>query len=279
MPWDPAQYHRFATERAQPFHDLCDLVQPDGPVHRAVDLGCGTGELTVAVAERFGIAETIGVDSSPEMLAVARQIEARPIAAGRVTFVAGDLADWTAGAIRPEWATGVDLVLANASLHWVPDHATVLARWADSLAPGGWLAVQVPANAGHPSHLASAAVAHTEPFRSAFDGDPPSDPVAANVLAPARYASILHGLGLTDVHARLQVYLHELPDSATVVDWTRGTSLTRFFDRLPVGLHEAFVDAYRSELLERIGHHAPYLFTFDRILLRARRPGPGPSPG
>ena len=260
MSWDPAQYHRFAAERALPFHDLCELVAPEHRLHRAVDLGCGSGELTVAAAERFDVTRMTGVDSSPAMLAVARGLDQE-----RVTFVEGDLATWNSRGDH-------DLVLANASLHWVPDHAAVLARWTAALAPGGWLAVQVPANASHPSHLASVAVARAEPFRSAFDGDPPPDPVAVNVLAPARYASILHELGLVDVHVRLQVYLHELPDSSAVVDWTRGTSLTRFFDRLPAGLHDAFVDAYRTELLDRIGHHAPYLFTFDRILIRARRP-------
>lgn len=260
MSWDPGQYHRFAAERARPFHDLCDLISVDAPPRRMVDLGCGTGELTVLAAERFDAGRTVGLDASPEMLAAARQLDQE-----RVEFVDGDLATWTSAADH-------DLVLANASLHWVPDHAAVLSRWADALAPGGWLAVQVPANAHHPSHLASVAVAEREPFRSAFDGDPPPDPVAVNVLAPSQYATVLHGLGLVDVHVRLQVYLHELPDSAAVVDWTRGTSLTRFFDRLPAGLHDAFVDAYRAELLDRIGLHAPYLFTFDRILLRARRP-------
>lgn len=260
MSWDPAQYHRFAAERAQPFHDLCDLVVTDRPPRRAVDLGCGSGELSLAAAERFDVARMTGIDSSPEMLAAARELDP-----GRIDFVAGDLAAWTSDADH-------DLVLANASLQWVPDHAEVLARWAQALAPGGCLVVQVPANAAHPSHLASVAVARTEPFLAAFGGDPPPDPVAANVLAPARYAAVLHALGLRDVHVRLQVYLHELPDSASVVDWTRGTSLTRFFDRLPPGLHEAFVDAYRAELLDRIGRHAPYLFTFDRILMRGRRP-------
>ena len=130
--------------------------------------------------------------------------------------------------------------------------------------------MQVPANHDHPSHLASADVAHREPFASAFDGDPPPDPVAANVLAPEQYATALHDLGVVEPLVRLQVYPHVFASSADVVDWTRGSSLTRFFRRLPPELHEPFVDAYREELLGRIGSHEPYLYTFKRILLWGR---------
>lgn len=255
MNWDPVQYERFKAERAQPFWDLIDLVRTDAPFVRCVDLGCGTGELTAAAAERLGCAEMVGVDSSPNMLAAARS-HASP----HVRFELGDIAGWTAPGDR-------DLVLSNAALHWVPDHPGVLARWIAALTPGGQLAVQIPANPDHPSHLSSVAVAHTEPFLSAMGGDPPPDPVAVNVLRPEQYADLLYQLGLAEQHVRLQVYPHVLPSSDHVVEWTKGTSLTRFFARLPTELHEPFVDAYRTELLRRIGEQRPYFFAFKRILL------------
>ena len=260
--WDPAQYARFAAERAQPFHDLLDLIAAGGastPMARGVDLGCGSGELTVEAAERFGVADMVGVDSSPAMLEAAAAH-----ARDGVRFVAGDIGAWTGGGEH-------DLVLANAALHWVPDHAAVLARWSAALAPGGTLAVQVPANSDHPSHTCAGAVAEREPFRSAFDGDVPPDPVALNVLAPEDYTTLLHDLGLRDIHVRLQVYGHLLDTTADVVEWTKGTSLTRFFKRLPPELHDEYVDAYRRELLGVLGERSPYLFPFKRILFRARR--------
>ena len=97
-------------------------------------------------------------------------------------------------------------------------------------------------------------------------GEPPADPVAVNVLRPEQYAELLFELGLAEQHVRLQVYPHVLPTSAHVVEWTKGTSLTRFFARLPDELHEPFVEAYRKELLSRIGEAEPYLFAFKRIL-------------
>jgi trans-aconitate 2-methyltransferase len=90
------------------------------------------------------------------------------------------------------------------------------------------------------------------------------------VLRPEEYATLLHGLGVTEPHVRLQVYPHVLPSSASVVDWTKGASLTRFFKHLPDDLHRPFVDAYRDELLARIGAHEPYLFAFKRILMWGR---------
>jgi trans-aconitate 2-methyltransferase len=255
--WNPEQYGRFKAERAQPFWDLVGLVEP-GPLRRAVDLGCGTGELTAAVAGRLGVEEMIGVDNSAGMLAAAA-----PHARAGVSFEHGDIAGWAAD-------REYDLVLANAALHWVPDHGGVLARWAAALADGGQLAIQVPANADHPSHLASVHVAHTEPFVSAMAGTPPADPVAANVLASEAYAEILFELGCRAPHVRLQVYPHVLASSSDVVEWTRGTSLTRFFKVLPAELHEPFLAAYRTELLGRIGERAPYLFAFKRILMWGR---------
>src|SRR5688572_18782328 len=118
--WNPTQYERFAAERRQPFDELLGLVHPV-PGGRVVDLGCGSGELTVDLHRHTGAASTLGVDSSPAML------EKAPDAPG-VTFEVGDLTTW--------WApTPVDVVLANASLQWVPEHEALLARLAAQLAP------------------------------------------------------------------------------------------------------------------------------------------------
>ena len=255
--WDPDQYERFKAQRAQPFWDLLALVHP-GAIDRAADLGCGTGELTIAAAERLGVARMVGIDNSQAMLD-------RAAARGRVEveFQFGDIARWTS-------AGDHDLVLANAALQWVPDHEAVLERWVAALAPEGQLAVQVPTNHDHPSHLASVHVAGTEPFASALGGDPPPDPVASNVLRPERYASTLHELGLFEPHVRLQVYPHVFGSSTEVVEWTKGTSLRRYFKRLPSELHDPFVAAYCDELLARIGERQPYLYTFKRILMWGR---------
>mgnify|MGYP001823182372 CR=1 FL=1 len=258
--WDPATYSEFAELRARPFWDLIEQIDISDPIQSMADLGCGTGELTVALADRLGIDRVIGIDSSPAMLDAATT-HARTDR----RFEAGDIAAWTTD--EP-----VDLIVANASLQWITDHPTVLRRWIDQLAPGGRIAIQVPANADHPSHTCSTAVASREPFSSVLGPTPPPDPVAENVLPPEHYSTLLHQYGIDAPHVRLQVYPQVMASTAAVVDWTRGTSLTRFFKVLPPDLHDAFVDAYRTELLETVGEQRPYLYTFKRILMAGRLP-------
>ncbi len=148
----------------------------------------------------------------------------------------------------------------------------MLRRWTDALAPGGQLAVQVPANGSHDSHVVANEVGATEPFLDALGGQVPADPSACNVLAPEEYARILFELGYETQQVTLRVYPHVLDSSSDVVEWVRGTNLNRFFERLPADLHEPFVDAYRAALLRRIGDVAPYFYPFKRILIWARRP-------
>jgi trans-aconitate 2-methyltransferase len=240
--WDPTQYNRFAAEREQPFWDLVSLLQPTPSPANVVDLGCGDGRLTAALHDRLGARSTLGIDSSPSMLAGA------PDGIDGLSFTPGDIATWI--------GDRYDVVFANASLQWVPAHDAALRRWRDSLAPGGQLAVQVPANADHPSHTVLASMAPDVP-----------DPVATNVLPPERYAELLHALGFVDQHVRLQVYPHVLDTSADVVEWMKGTSLTRLGDR---GKDPTFVDEYRRRLLDVIGDGSPYLYAFKRILLWGR---------
>jgi trans-aconitate 2-methyltransferase len=258
--WNASTYRAFATERAQPFLDLLALVRPTR-ILRAVDLGCGPGELTRLAAAQLGCAEMVGIDNSPSMLA-----EAEQISTPNVQFERGDISSWTGEGDH-------DLVLANASLHWVPNHSDVVARWTAALRGGGQLAVQVPANAYMPSHTVADEVAHSEPFASAFGPDgPPPDPVAQHVLEPEEYASILYDLGFVEQHVRLQIYPHVLPSSRSVVDWVRGTTLTRCQSRLDPDTFAAFVAAYERKLLTVIGDQSPYFFPFRRILMWGRQP-------
>ena len=261
--WNPDQYHRFQRERAAPFHDLVALLQPvDRP--RVVDLGCGTGELTAELHRATGAAETLGVDRSPAMLAKAAEHAAPP----HLRFTEGDIAAFPGS--HTEGAP-YDLVFANAALQWVPDHPAVLRRWSSALTDGGQLAIQVPANADHPSHRVAREVAEEPPFLQAFgEAGPPPDPVVS-VLTPEAYATLLDELGYRQQHVRLQVYGMRLAATSDIVEWVRGTNLTRFESRLPAGVFVAFLDRYRTRLLEVVGDRAPYFYAFKRILLWGRR--------
>lgn len=249
--WDPDQYNRFAAQREQPFWDLAHMIK-DVANPKVVDLGCGDGRLTSALSSELGASSMLGVDSSPAMIAAAAAL-----ADEHLTFALGDLESW-------QEQDAYDVIFANASLQWVPHHAAVLARWAKSLRSGGQLAVQVPANADHPSHLVAAQVA------SELLESPPPDAVAENVLAPEMYAEILDALGFERQHVRLQVYAHRLPSTNDVVEWVKGTSLTRFKEPFGDEGWDHFVEVYRERLLDQLGDHSPFLYPFKRILMWAR---------
>ena len=257
--WNPAQYERFADERTRPFIDLLALIEP-APFDTAVDLGCGTGALTLLAANQFAVQHMLGIDNSPSMLAQAALIQ-QP----NVSFVQADIGPWTS-------AGDHDLVLAIASLHWIADHPSVLQRWTAALRPGGQLAVQVPSNAEMTVQRVASSVAQREPYLSAFGGQPPADPVAINVLAPETYAQVLYDLGFARQHVRLQVYPHVLPSSRHVVEWVRGTTLVRFEKLLDPPVYRQFLADYERELIAQIGDREPFFFGFRRVLMWGRLP-------
>ena len=141
--WSPGQYERFGSERERPFWDLLEMVEP-AVGSAVVDLGCGTGELTRALHERLGAAQTVGVDNS------ARMLERAPSANG-LRFVQGDISG-----DEPPMPPAV--VFSNAALHWLPDHQAPFARLRAWLAPGGQLAVQMPENMDAITHRTAAEV-------------------------------------------------------------------------------------------------------------------------
>lgn len=253
--WSPAQYDRYAEERRQPFHDLLALVSPR-PGGRVVDLGCGTGELTRLLHERTGAKETLGLDSSPSMLA-----QSAKWAGGGLAFAERDVGDF--GSKDGPF----DLVFSNAALQWIEDHDALFARIAGAIAPGGELAVQMPSNHDHPSHVVAAEIAREAPFAAAM----PEGPRRSPVRPASAYAEMLWRLGFAERHVRLQVYGHELPTREDVVEWVKGTLLTHYERRVGPALWPAFLERYRTRLFEVLPDERPFFFPFPRVLLRARR--------
>ena len=207
-----------------------------------VDLGCGDGALSLEAATRLGATALVGVDSSPAMLE--RTAELVPPDGVDVAFERGDLATWTT---TSESHRGWDLVLANASLQWVPDHEEVL-RTLDRRARArvvSWRCRFLPTGCTPRTSWRTRSAPRSH-FSHALGGQVPADPSACNVLAPEEYSQILFDLGYESQQVTLRVYPHVLGSSSDVVEWVRGTTLNRFFERLPADLHEPFVEAYRD---------------------------------
>jgi trans-aconitate 2-methyltransferase len=253
--WDPQEYGRFRAERSRPFFDLLGRI-PDGPVRLVADLGCGTGELTLSLLERWPRALVWGVDRSPDMLAVASRIPPHP----NLRFVRADLLSW-----EPE--APLDRIVSNAVLQWVADHAFVLRRLSGLLAPGGVLALQMPNNSEAPAHRLLAELSRREPWASLVGGAPRR----SFVESPEWYARRLDELGLTaDVWET--IYHHRLGGPEDVLAWMKGTALRPLLARLGPERQGEFLEAYASEL-RRVypAGRTGTIFPFRRLFLVARR--------
>jgi trans-aconitate 2-methyltransferase len=212
--WDPAQYNRYARERARPFEDLVARIGLTAP-RRILDVGCGPGSLTRSLLDRWPEAVVTGVDSSTDMIGAAQQHAVD----GRLDFVLADVATW-----QP--AEHVDVVVANAVLQWVPGHVELVSMLAGWLAPGGVLAFQVPDNFTDPSHTIVGDLRHTDRWRDRLDsGD------RAAVERPETYLELLADLGL-DPDVWQTTYLHLLVGKDPVLEWIKGTALRPVLDRL-----------------------------------------------
>ncbi|MFJ4503218.1 trans-aconitate 2-methyltransferase [Streptomyces sp. NPDC088864] len=258
--WDAQQYLRHADHRTRPFHDLLARVPdpPGAPAPRIADLGCGPGNATALLAERWPAARITGYDNSPQMLE-----RARAHATDLLDFAEADAATWA-----PREPHG--LIISNALLQWVPGHADRFPDWLDALLPGGILALQVPGNFDQPSHALMRELAESPRWRPRLGGLLRH---ADAVLSPAGYLDALTGPGVTaDVWET--TYLHLLPGEDPVLDWVEGTGLRPVLTALADDeeARRAFRTAYR-DLLRTAYPTGPHgtVFPFRRVFAVARK--------
>jgi trans-aconitate 2-methyltransferase len=236
--WDPAQYQRYTDQRSRPFFELLSRVGAVSPGYIA-DLGCGPGNLTLALAERWPDADVEGVDNSAEMLEAAEAVLAsrqRLGGTGSLSFHRADVRDFVPGR-KP------GVIVCNAVLQWVPGHQELLPRWAGLLAEDGWLAVQVPANYDQPSHQILRELAASPRWRDALTGVS----VTRQSAQPQEYLDVLGGAGY-EVDAWETTYLHVLQGEDPVLDWYMGTGLRPVIAALPPGQAAAFAGEYGERL-------------------------------
>lgn len=255
--WDPSLYARYEDERSRPAAELLARVALEHP-RIVVDVGCGPGNSTALLARRFPDAALLGIDTSEAMLASARQ--RLPGAA----FVEADAATWV-----PDRAP--DLIFSNAALQWVPDHASLLPRLFDLLAPGGVLAVQMPDNLAQPSHRLMREVAAAGPWAAAI-GDPAVAGRLGRMLSAEAYYDLL-ARDAAEVDLWHTTYQHRLADARAIVDWVRATGLKPFVDPLPPDLAAGFLAAYEGAIDGAYGTRADgrRLLAFPRLFIVARR--------
>lgn len=264
--WNPALYLRFADERTRPAAELLARV-PLEPAHvrHVVDLGCGPGNSTALLVQRFVDAQVLGIDNSEAMLATARtQLP-------QARLEAGDIASWAPAAGQP----APDLIYANAALQWVGGHEALIPRLLSLLAPGGVLAVQMPDNRQEPTHRLMREVACLPEF-APYIGD--ADKVRTDILPIGAYYDLLAApaleQGAVSVDAWHTIYQHPMESAAAIVQWVRGTGLKPFVEGLPADLQARFLAEYerRVDAAYPVRADGKRLLAFPRLFLVAQRP-------
>jgi trans-aconitate 2-methyltransferase len=251
--WSPLTYLQFNDERTRAARDLLAQV-PLESARKVVDVGCGPGNSTALLLARFPGAEILGIDSSPAMIAEARQ------SIPGATFLEADASEWLP-------TSDTDLVFANAIYQWIPDHLLLFPRLIAAVKPGGVVAVQMPDNLAEPTHELMRQVADEGPWAPRLAG------VARAALPPVRayFGALWPATSRLDIWHT--IYNHVLDGPDAIVDWVRGTGLRPFIDPLPPDEREDFLSRYR----ERIAAAYPataggkVLLRFPRLFLVATR--------
>ncbi len=248
----------FGEHRDRPFFDLTAQVEAAAP-RVVVDLGCGPGNLTVTLANRWPQAQVLGIDASPDMIERAQAAHDSP----NVRFECADVRSWN--------ASGADVVVSNAMLQWVPDHQELLRGWLDQLAPGAWLAFQVPGNFDSPSHALMRDLASASRWRSKLGSALRHTDAVED---PGGYLQLMLDAGYhTNVWET--TYLQLLQGENPVLDWVRGTGLRPVLELLDPSEVREFEDEYGAALQEAYpaGPHGT-VFPFRRIFCVGRKKNP-----
>ncbi|HEX6442114.1 MAG TPA: trans-aconitate 2-methyltransferase [Stellaceae bacterium] len=250
--WDPGHYLRFADERTQPAHDLVARIELAAP-RRIADLGCGPGNSTAVLRQRWPEAAITGLDTSAELLDAGR----RDLPG--INFELGDIAGWAP-------TEPYDLVFSNAALQWVGDHGRLLPRLLDAVAPGGALAVQMPRNHVFATHRLMRQAATEGRWRERLAGARDPSPVKP----PEFYYDLLapRSAGFTIWETN---YIQVMDGIPAIIAWLQGTGLRPFLARLDANEQRAFLDRYAALLAEAFPAraHGRVLLPYPRLFFIA----------
>ncbi|MBN8783591.1 MAG: methyltransferase domain-containing protein [Terrimonas ferruginea] len=253
MPWNPEVYNQFKEKRYEPFYDLISHIKAK-PHMRIVDLGCGTGELTAILANKFAGSKVLGIDSSAEMLAKAPAQE-------NISFVQRAVEEQLM--IDDQW----DVIAANASLQWVEDHPSLFPKIISKLRPGGQLAVQMPSQQENVLNQLLYKLVHESPYYEVLKNDIRHSPV----LSLDEYTTLLYSNGASEVLVYQKVYPIIAQSADTLYDFISGSALVPYMEKLNEPIKSALVKEFKQRIARQFPS-APMVYAFKRIILVASFP-------
>lgn len=252
--WNPEQYEKFIKDRTRPAIDLANRLEVR-EAKRILDLGCGTGNSTRILKDRFPDAMVIGADNSDDMLAKAQKthpdIEFMSLDAG------GDLSE-----VRENF----DIVFSNACIQWIPNHEILLPKLMSLLRRGGILAVQIPIQNEHPVHIIMNELVTTVKWKDKLSQR------NYNNLTTNEYYDVLSGIS-DDFEMWETIYCHRMPSYESIIEWYKGTGFRPYLEQLSETDAEEFVNDVYRELKNsyKIQSNGEIMFRFPRLFFIAKR--------
>ncbi|NCI50825.1 methyltransferase domain-containing protein [Sediminibacterium roseum] len=251
MPWNPDVYNQFKEKRYEPFYDLLGHIHAK-PAMRILDLGCGTGELTKVLSDKFEGSTVLGVDDSAEMLSKA---PTQPNLSFALRSVEAQLRR------AEKW----DAIVANASLQWVGDHKALFPELIAHLAPGGQLAVQMPSQKENALNQLLHKLVHEEPYYEVLKNNIHYSPV----LSLDEYTQLLYAHAAKDVLIYQKVYPIIARSVDTLYDFISGSALVPYMERLDEEMKPGFTKQFKERIAEHFSA-APMVYAFKRVMIVGR---------
>jgi len=256
MPWNPEKYNQFKNIRYQPFFDLAHLISADG-LKNAVDIGCGTGEQTKILSEKFDKATFLGIDPSPEMLAKSSELESN-----NLHFKRSTAEEFITANTNQRW----DLIFSNAALQWSTDHETLFPGLIALLSDTGQLAIQMPVQKENLLNRILLDLVQEKPFVDFLDCWKRESPL----LTIDQYAQLMFENGLTSIQISQKVYPIIADDADKLVDFISGSSLIPYVERMTESQQQFFVTEFRHRVQKEFNRF-PAIYAFKRLLLYGRK--------
>ena len=251
--WDSELYVKFLAERTRPSYDLAMRIENITP-SSCIDIGCGPGNSTAVLAERFPDAHMTGADYSAEMIEKAKK-----------EHPAFDFIRFDASSDFDKITQRFDVVFSNACIQWIPDHPTLLKNMMGLLNDGGILAVQTPMNYNEPIH-----VIISELVKSAKWRDKLSQARIFHNLTQEEYFDVLSGIS-SDFNLWETVYMHRMPSHESIMEWYKGTGLRPYLSALSDNDASEFEDEVFSEVKKAypVQANGEIIFRFPRFFFTA----------
>lgn len=252
MPWNPEKYNQFKSIRYQPFFDLANLISGDD-LKNGVDIGCGTGEQTKILSEKFDSAKFLGIDPSPEMLSKSKEFESKNLSFKNSTVE--DFISWDKN-------RGWDLIFSNAALQWSNDHESLFTRLISLLSDNGQIAIQMPVQKENLLNQLLLTLVQEHPFVEFLQGWKRESPL----LSIDHYARIMFEGGLHNIQIIQKVYpiIADGPDK--LLDFIAGSSLIPYLEKMTDDQQQLFIAEYKNRIQKEF-RQFPTIYAFKRLLL------------